>query len=119
MQPMPVMKPEITGSGIRLMYRPMRRRPNRICNSPASMTTVKATAGSAANCVKMVAETTVMGPVGPEICDGVPPNSAANSPTQIAPCDPRDRSHPGGDPESEGQRQCDDRGGQSAEEITA
>ena len=32
-----------------------------------------------------VAITTVMGPVGPEICEGVPPNKAAKKPTKIAP----------------------------------
>jgi hypothetical protein len=49
------------------------------------MTTVKAIAGSSPNCVNRDAETMVMGPVGPEICVGVPPNSAANRPTQMAP----------------------------------
>ena len=35
-----------------------------------------------------MAITTVIGPVGPEICDGVPPNSAAKKPTIIAPYKP-------------------------------
>ena len=36
----------------------------------------------------MVAITTVMGPVGPEIWEGVPPNRAAKNPTKIAPYRP-------------------------------
>ena len=32
--------------------------------------------------------TTVIGPVGPEICDGVPPNRAAKKPTKMAPYSP-------------------------------
>jgi len=37
---------------------------------------------------KAQAITTVMGPVGPEACAGVPPNSAAKKPTKIAPYRP-------------------------------
>jgi hypothetical protein len=32
--------------------------------------------------------TTVIGPVGPEICDPVPPKTAAKNPTAIAPYSP-------------------------------
>jgi hypothetical protein len=38
--------------------------------------------------VKTVAATIVIGPVGPEIWLGVPPNKAAKKPTQIAPYNP-------------------------------
>ena len=46
------------------------------------------TGSSAVYSVKMSAITTVIGPVGPEICDGVPPNNAAKKPTNIAPYSP-------------------------------
>ena len=49
------------------------------------MTTVKAMAGWWAYCVISAALTTVIGPVGPETCAGVPPKSAAKKPTKMAP----------------------------------
>jgi len=54
--------------------------PNRICSRPATTTTVKAMAGWWANSMMMVAMTTVMGPVGPDTWEGVPPNTAAVKP---------------------------------------
>ena len=48
-------------------------------------TTVKPTAGWPANWVNTEAMTMVIGPVDPDICAGVPPNSEANGPTQMAP----------------------------------
>ena len=51
----------------------------------SSSTTVKATAGWPANWVNTEAITMVIGPVGPDICAGVPPNKDANRPTQMAP----------------------------------
>jgi len=88
MKPMPLMKPEITGNGIRLTNRPSFSTPNRICSRPPSMTTVKAIAGLPAYWVTIAAMTTVMGPVGPEICDGVPPNTEAKNPMAMAPYRP-------------------------------
>jgi len=55
---------------------------------PPIMTTVNAMAGSWANCVMSAAMTTVIGPVGPETCERVPPNTAAKNPTKIAPYSP-------------------------------
>ena len=49
------------------------------------MMTVNAIPGSCAYWVISAAVTTVIGPVGPETCAGVPPNSAAKKPTKIAP----------------------------------
>ena len=53
--------------------------------APPIITTVKAMAGSWAYWVTTAAMTTVMGPVGPDTCAGVPPNRAANRPTKMAP----------------------------------
>ena len=49
------------------------------------MTTTRASLIELACSVMMTAMATVMGAVGPEIWERVPPNSAANSPTPIAP----------------------------------
>ncbi len=63
--------------------------------------------------------TTVIGPVGPETWDGVPPNSAAWNPTNIAPYKPATGPAPGGDAERERERQRHHRGGQPAIDIAA
>ena len=75
------------------MYLPRCMMPNRIWKIPPSIITVKARAipllpSPPANSVNTVAITTVIGPVGPEICEGVPPNRAAKKPTIIAPYKP-------------------------------
>ena len=51
---------------------------------PARETTVKATAGWRAYLATTAAMITVMGPVGPDTCAGVPPKSAAKKPTTMA-----------------------------------
>ena len=48
-------------------------------------TTVKASARLFAWVVTMTAIATDIGPVGPDICDRVPPKTAAKKPTAIAP----------------------------------
>ena len=85
MQPMPLMKPEITGKGTKVTKRPRRRAPKTICSMPPMITTVKAIAGCSANCITTAVMTTVIGPVGPETWAGVPPNTAAKKPTKMAP----------------------------------
>ena len=90
MMPMPDMKPDTTVYGIRVTYLPRRSTPSRIWNSPARITTVKAmamplTGSEATSLVITAVKTTVIGPVGSDIRQGEPPNSAANSPTSIAP----------------------------------
>ena len=40
------------------------------------------------NSIKIKATITVIGPVGPDICLGVPPNKDAKNPTNIAPYNP-------------------------------
>ena len=49
------------------------------------MTMVKAAARSWAYRVTIAAMAIVIGPVGPEICEGVPPNTAAKNPAATAP----------------------------------
>ena len=53
--------------------------------TPAMMTMVNALARLSAWTVTMTAIATAIGPVGPDICDRVPPNTAARKPTVIAP----------------------------------
>ena len=55
-----------------------------ICSSPAMITTIMASASVAEWVVRIAAMATVMGAVGPEICERVPPNTAAKNPTAIA-----------------------------------
>ena len=67
--------------------------PNKIWKIPANIIIVKAistlfSALLADTPAKTVAITTVIGPVGPEICEGVPPKRAAKKPTKIAPYNP-------------------------------
>ena len=49
------------------------------------MTTVNASASVLAWLVTMTAIATVIEPVGPDICDFVPPNTDAKKPTATAP----------------------------------
>ena len=85
MTPMPLMKPEITGYGTRRMYCPSFMKPKTICSRPASTTAPNTSAGSPDSDAKTPANTTTIGPVGPETCDPVPPNSDAKKPTKMAP----------------------------------
>ena len=89
------MNPEITVYGIIVMYRPRRKKPNRIWNTPASTTTVKAIARAVPRSgiwlVKLritAVNTTVIGPVGSEISVGVPPKREATRPMITAPHKP-------------------------------
>ncbi len=85
MMPMPDMKPETTTWGVYATKRPIRETPSRTCSSPPSTTTVSASARVFAWLVTMTAMATVMGAVGPDICDRVPPNIEANRPVAMAP----------------------------------
>ncbi len=92
---MPVIKPETTGYGMYLIYWPNFRIPINIMKAPVR-TKHNNMAGKALsnepfcaiNNAMVVAETTVIGPVGPLICVLVPPNKAANMPNPIAPYRP-------------------------------
>ena len=54
--------------------------------TPANTTTVKALAKSPSEwTVTITAMATLMGPVGPDIWERVPPNTAAKKPTAMAP----------------------------------
>lgn len=117
MQPMPDMNPEITGAGTNLPHRHQPTLVPQILpdkstqlqgshdnlddtlfdksldvkrrgDVTARTTTVKAAAWSVANVENSDAATTVIGPVGPVTCAGVPPNSAARKPANIAPYNP-------------------------------
>ena len=85
MMPMPDMNPEITEYGVKAMNRPMPTRPSSTWKSPAMMTMVNAAARLSAWRVTTTAIATAMGPVGPEIWERVPPNTAAKKPTAMAP----------------------------------
>ena len=63
----------------------MRISPRPIWISPAITTIVSASESVSAWVVTMTAMATAIGPVGPEIWDFVPPNTAAKNPTAIAP----------------------------------
>jgi hypothetical protein len=78
----------------------------------------KASVKLSAYCATTAAITTVIGPLGPETCVGVPPKTAAKNPTAIA-LQPGNRTDPAG--HSEGKRQWKryNRGGQPAEKVTA
>ena len=70
------------------MYWPKPSTPKRICIRPARMTVANTSDKSPLRDAKTPAKTTIIGPVGPEICEGVPPNRAAKKPTNIAPYTP-------------------------------
>lgn len=55
---------------------------------------------SAANRATIPAVTTVIGPVGPVICDGVPPNRAAKKPQKILPYKPANGPRPEATPKA-------------------
>ena len=84
MMPMPDMKPEMTTCGVYATKRPIRDTPSRTCSRPPMTTTVRASVRFVAWVVTMTAMATVIGAVGPEICDRVPPNTAAKKPTAMA-----------------------------------
>ena len=58
------------------------------CSSPPITTMVSASVRVPACVVTMTAMATVIDGVGPEICDRVPPNTAAKKPTDMAPYKP-------------------------------
>ena len=64
---------------------PARSTPRPICTNPPTSTAAIATARSPPTATSAEANTTVIGPVGPEICMRVPPSSAATKPSTIAP----------------------------------
>ena len=61
-------------------------------------TIVKASARDSAWVVTMTAMATAIGPVGPEICERVPPKTAAKNPTAIAPYSPATAPRPDASP---------------------
>ena len=63
----------------------MRKTPRSAWIIPAMITIVNASARLLAWAVTMTAIATDIGPVGPEICERVPPKTAAKNPTAIAP----------------------------------
>ena len=56
--------------------------------SPARITVANTSDKSPLSEANTPAKTTIIGPVGPEIWEGVPPKSAAKKPTSIAPYTP-------------------------------
>ena len=88
MTPIPDMKPETTTYGVYATKRPILARPRSIWSRPPRTTTVSASVRSDAWVVRMTVMATVIGAVGPEIWDLVPPNTAAKKPTAIAPWRP-------------------------------
>ncbi len=85
MIPTPDMNPEITEYGVYPTNRPIRSTPSAIWIRPAITAIVNASARLSACVVTITAMATAIGPVGPEICDRVPPNTAAKNPTAMAP----------------------------------
>ena len=86
--PMPDIKPVITEEGIFLTNSPRPLIPINTCKNPARDIIKKTIFRFCSKYKKIDATTTVMGPVGPVICVGVPPNNAAKKPTIIAPYRP-------------------------------
>ena len=82
----PFVKPTITGFGIRRIYFPSFNRPIIISKIPAR--TIEPTNPSMPYLSTMETSTTVIAPVGPEICALVPPNMEVIIPVQIAPYTP-------------------------------
>src|SRR5574344_2945863 len=75
---------------ILIMPKRIWKTPHKIAASDMLMMTVSMLLGcDVAHTVEMrVAEMTVMGPVGPLICEGVPPNIEAKKPSNMAPVSP-------------------------------
>ena len=67
---------------------PSRKKPNNICSTPPIITIVNASGRLPAWLATTAPMTTVMGPVGPDTCAGVPPNNAAKKPVAMAPYNP-------------------------------
>ena len=98
--PMPDMNPEITEYGVKATKRPIFITPRRTCIKPAMMAMVKASDILLAWAVTTTAIATAIGPVGPDICDRVPPNTAAKKPTAIAPYMPASAPKPDATPKA-------------------
>ena len=67
----------------------------------------------------MTAIATAIGPVGPDICERVPPNTAAKKPTAIAPYMPASAPKPRCHAEGQRDGQSDHRCGDAAKDIAA
>ena len=65
--PIPHINPDITGYGIYFIHFPIPIIPKEICISPAKKTTVITAGKSFGKVAIVVATTTVIGPVGPDI----------------------------------------------------
>ena len=96
--PMPDIKPVITEDGIFFTYSPSVLMPIKICNKPDKDIIKKTTSRFLSKYKYIEATTTVIGPVGPVICVGVPPNNAAKNPTIIAPYKPGNGPKPDATP---------------------
>ncbi len=100
--PIAVIKPETTGYGIYRIYLPKPARPKPICKRPANKKTVKIIGNALLTSPLLEAIipaittilTAVIGAVGPEICVGVPPKSAAKKLMKIAPYRPASGPNP-------------------------
>ena len=86
--PMPDIKPVTTEAGILLTYFPSVLKPINIWINPDREIIKKTISIFLSKYKNIDATTTVIGPVGPVICVGVPPNKAAKKPTIIAPYNP-------------------------------
>ena len=84
--PIPLVNPTITGLGIKRIYLPSFNNPIMISKMPAKI--IEATKPSNPYLSAMLTSTTVIAPVGPEICALVPPNIEAKIPVQMAPYTP-------------------------------
>ena len=67
------------------MYWPSLNPPKAPCITPANTTVVNTNEGLPSKAAYTPAKTTTIGPVGPETCEPVPPNSEAKKPTKMAP----------------------------------
>ena len=82
----PLVKPTITGFGIKRIYFPSFNNPMITSNTPARI--MEATRPSIPYLSAMDTSTTVIAPVGPEICALVPPKIEVRIPVQMAPYTP-------------------------------
>ena len=80
--------------------RPIPSSPRAIWIRPAMITMVNASASVLAWVVTTTAMATAIGPVGPEIWDLVPPNTAAKNPTAMAPYMPAMAPRPDATPKA-------------------
>ena len=100
MIPMPDMNPDMTEYGVKATKRPTLITPRSTWISPAMMTIVNALARLSACVATITATAMAIGPVGPEIWERVPPNTAAKKPTAIAPYMPASAPSPEATPKA-------------------